>query len=75
MDFMDVAKPGEIKNHCDPNALSTFLEYLIDYGTPETREVGEQLIAATMARMDERQQLTSKAMLDKVRQGTRDVCC
>nr|MBP8304230.1 [FeFe] hydrogenase H-cluster radical SAM maturase HydG [Phycisphaerae bacterium] len=23
-DFMDLAKPGEIKNHCDPNALSTF---------------------------------------------------
>ncbi len=29
-DFMDLAKPGEIKNHCDPNAVSTFLEYLLD---------------------------------------------
>jgi len=24
-DFMDLAKPGAIKLHCDPNALSTFL--------------------------------------------------
>ena len=75
MDFMDVAKPGEIKNHCDPNALSTFLEYLIDYATPETRDVGEHLIAATLARMDEHQQRSSKAMLDQVRQGKRDVYC
>ena len=36
VDFMDLAKPGEIKHHCDPNALSTFLEYLVDYGSPET---------------------------------------
>ena len=28
MDFMDLAKPGDIKHHCDPNALSTFEEYL-----------------------------------------------
>ncbi len=39
-DFMDLAKPGEIKHHCDPNALSTFLEYLEDYGSPETRRRG-----------------------------------
>jgi 2-iminoacetate synthase len=33
-DFMDLAKPGEIKYHCQPNALSTFLEYLHDYASP-----------------------------------------
>ena len=37
MDFMDLAKPGDIKHHCDPNALSTFQEYLLDYGSAETR--------------------------------------
>ena len=41
MDFMDLAKPGDIKHHCDPNALSTFLEYLLDYGSAETRAIGE----------------------------------
>ena len=44
MDFMDLAKPGDIKHHCDPNALSTFEEYLLDYGSEETRAVGEALI-------------------------------
>ena len=40
MDFMDLAKPGEIKHHCDPNALSTFLEYLLYYGSVKTRKAG-----------------------------------
>jgi 2-iminoacetate synthase len=30
-DFMELAKPGEIKNFCQPNALLTFEEYLLDY--------------------------------------------
>ena len=29
--FMDLAKPGDIKNFCQPNALLTFEEYLLDY--------------------------------------------
>ncbi|MBM4090951.1 MAG: [FeFe] hydrogenase H-cluster radical SAM maturase HydG [Planctomycetes bacterium] len=43
-DFMDLAKPGLIRSHCLPNALLTFREYLLDYATPGTRELGEQLI-------------------------------
>ncbi|MBF0315193.1 MAG: [FeFe] hydrogenase H-cluster radical SAM maturase HydG [Oligoflexia bacterium] len=30
-DFMDLAKPGAIKEHCMPNALFTFAEYLYDF--------------------------------------------
>ena len=75
MDFMDMAKPGEIKNHCDPNALSTFLEYLIDYASPETRAAGENLIADTLTRMDDLQRGRSEAMLKEVREGHRDVFC
>jgi 2-iminoacetate synthase len=74
-DFMDMAKPGEIKNHCDPNALSTFLEYLIDYASPETRKVGEDLVAKTVERMPERQRRSSQTMLAQVRAGKRDVFC
>ena len=37
-DFMGLAKPGLIKEKCASNALSTFEEYLLDYGTPEARE-------------------------------------
>ena len=74
-DFMDLAKPGEIKSHCDPNALSTFQEYLIDYASPETRQVGEQRIVEALAAMHPRHQATAEKLLQKVREGQRDVFC
>lgn len=43
-DFMDLARPGLIHLYCLPNALTTFKEYLVDYGSPETREMGERVI-------------------------------
>jgi 2-iminoacetate synthase len=75
MDFMDLAKPGEIKHHCDPNALATFLEYLIDYSSDETRAVGDALIARKLDRMDGVRRAHTEKMLDQVRAGGRDVLC
>lgn len=72
-DFMDLARPGEIKNHCDPNALSTFLEYLMDYASPETRAAGEKRIEAVLAGMDDGQRAVSMRMIEEVRSGKRDV--
>lgn len=74
-DFMDLAKPGEIKYHCDPNALSTFQEYLLDYGSPATRAVGDKLIADSLAAMNPLQQSISKNLVDQVQAGKRDVFC
>jgi 2-iminoacetate synthase len=71
-DFMDLAKPGDIKAHCDPNALSTFTEYLADYGTPETTAVGERLITETLAGMDAGERTTSEKLIARVRDGKRD---
>ena len=71
-DFMDLAKPGEIKHHCDPNALSTFLEYLEDYGSAETKAAGERLIADTLAAMADRERTTSNRLIEMVRAGKRD---
>ena len=36
-DFMDLAKPGLIKHYCEVNAMSTFVEFLEHYASPETR--------------------------------------
>jgi 2-iminoacetate synthase len=74
-DFMDVAKPGEIKYHCDPNALSTFEEYLLDYASPETRKDGEHLIQRTLKGMNPLQRSVSEHLLEQVRAGKRDVFC
>ncbi len=48
-DFMDLAKPGLIKEFCQPNAILTVKEYLEDYATPATRALGEELIASSLA--------------------------
>jgi len=72
-DFMAVAKPGAIKFRCDPNALSTFLEYLIDYALPETGLAGEKLIEAQLDRMAEHHRARASRMLERVRAGERDV--
>ncbi len=74
-DFMDLAKPGEIKQHCDPNGLSTFLEYLLDYATPETRAIGDRCIADALGTMDEWPRQRAVQLMDKVRAGERDVLC
>jgi 2-iminoacetate synthase len=74
-DFMDLAKPGLIKEHCDPNALSTFLEYLLDYGSEKTRTAGETLIASVLGKMQPAIRQRSLTMLAKVRNGRRDVFC
>ncbi|HUD21897.1 MAG TPA: [FeFe] hydrogenase H-cluster radical SAM maturase HydG [Acidobacteriaceae bacterium] len=72
-DFMDIAKPGSIKYHCEPNALSTFTEYLEDYASPETKAVGEQHMLTHIAQMDARQQRIARPMIAAVRSGKRDV--
>ena len=72
-DFMDLAKPGEIKYHCQPNALSTFLEYLCDYAGPQAKSAGEKLISIEVGRMDQQQTACTLPMLKQVRRGERDV--
>lgn len=74
-DFMDLAKPGEIKNHCDPNALSTFEEYLLDYASAATRQAGEKQIENVIRTMPAEQAKRARGMVDKVKEGKRDVFC
>ena len=42
--FMSFCKSGQILNYCHPNALMTLAEYLTDYASPETKEIGWKLI-------------------------------
>ncbi|MDR1006921.1 MAG: [FeFe] hydrogenase H-cluster radical SAM maturase HydG [Bacteroidales bacterium] len=43
-DFMDLAKPGLIKEYCLPNALFTFEEYLQDFAPESLKQKGNELI-------------------------------
>ena len=49
--FMSLVKSGQIANCCQPNALMTLKEYLEDYASPETKAIGEKLIAAEVEKI------------------------
>jgi 2-iminoacetate synthase len=51
--FMEFAIPGFIQNMCTPNALTTLMEYLVDYASPETRRAGQAMIDRELARLPE----------------------
>ena len=42
--FMSLCKTGQISNCCHPNALMTLTEYLVDYASGDTKEVGFKMI-------------------------------
>lgn len=42
--FMSLCKSGQISNCCLPNALMTLKEYLCDYASDNTKQVGDKLI-------------------------------
>lgn len=46
--FMSLCKTGQIQNCCHPNALMTLKEFLMDYASPETRKIGEELIRSEL---------------------------
>ena len=73
-DFMDLAKPGLIKQYCMPNGIFTFKEYLLDYASPETTEKGLRLIAEMLDDIDQ-ESLRDRMVnvLDSLQDGQRDI--
>jgi len=51
--FMEFAIPGFIKRFCTPNALTTLMEYLVDYASPETRAAGERVVRLALAQIED----------------------
>ena len=74
-DFMDLARPGEIKEHCAPNALATFQEYLENYASGETRKEGAECVDRSLAAMEPPLRARAAGMVRRVVDGERDVIC
>ncbi len=51
--FMEFAIPGFIQSFCTPNALTTLMEYLVDYASPEVKAKGASLIVSELAKIQE----------------------
>ena len=71
--FMALCKNGQIANCCQPNALMTLKEYLMDYASEETKAIGEQLIRAELENIPkEKVKTICRDHLEKIEQGIRD---
>jgi len=71
--FMSLCKSGQILNCCHPNALMTLKEYLEDYAAPETRAVGEALIARELEKVPSSHvREIARRNLAAISRGTRD---
>ncbi len=71
--FMDLCKKMQILNCCHPNALLTLKEFLIDYASPQTKKVGEALIAREINRIKSpKVKDLTESYLSKIENGERD---
>ncbi len=71
--FMSLCKSGQIQNCCQPNALMTLKEYLMDYASEDTKKIGEALIQAELENIPkEKVKEICKENLAKIEQGIRD---
>ncbi len=71
--FMALCKNMQILNCCHPNALMTLKEYLEDYASPETKKIGEALIAREMLKVpNDKVRGIASDYLGKIEQGERD---
>jgi 2-iminoacetate synthase len=72
--FMDMAKPGDIRHLCGPNAVLTFKEYLLDYGTEDTGRVGEETLAHHLEEIsDPGLKEKTRERMQKIEEGERDL--
>ncbi|MDK0954412.1 [FeFe] hydrogenase H-cluster radical SAM maturase HydG [Clostridium perfringens] len=72
--FMDIVKSGELYKICEANALITLKEFIDDYGTDRTREIGDKLIKKSINEIDnESFRKSVEEKINKISKGTRDL--
>lgn len=78
--IMNLLEKGVEGKFCKLNAVLTFREYLNDYASPETRQIGEQLIQKEMREIENMPFFTDKKLLptfrtyyNRIASGERDL--
>ena len=73
-EFMGLAKTAFIHRFCEPNALTSYAEYLADFATPELRGSGRRFIEAQAAAIpEESRRLAVQKRLASIDAGERDL--
>ena len=71
--FMQLCKSKQIQNCCHPNALMTLKEYLEDYASKDTKEIGDKLIIKELANIpNEKVKEIVVKNLENIKNGQRD---
>eukprot|EP00771_Trimastix_marina_P000178 gnl/Trimastix_PCT/1187.p1 GENE.gnl/Trimastix_PCT/1187~~gnl/Trimastix_PCT/1187.p1 ORF type:complete len:513 (-),score=132.68 gnl/Trimastix_PCT/1187:197-1735(-) len=72
--FMAIAKKGNIGDLCQPNALLTLAEYLLDYADDEAKELGWAVIEREQHRIQNPNRLAAfQRKLERICNGERDL--
>ena len=70
--FMSLCKNGQIINCCHPNALMTLAEYLEDYASEKTKDLGYELITKEVEKItNEKVKSTAMQNIDDIRNNNR----
>ena len=72
--FMPLAKSGEIQNICQPNAILTFKEFLLDYASEKTKLLGEKTITEHLKQIPNlKVRKETELRLNRIERGERDL--
>ncbi|MDR1466271.1 MAG: [FeFe] hydrogenase H-cluster radical SAM maturase HydG [Treponema sp.] len=72
--FMSLAKSGQIRNVCLPNALTTLAEYALDYGDAVFRQKAyESISRETHTISNEKIRSLTTENIEKIKRGERDL--
>ena len=71
--FMALAKSGNIKYVCEPNAIMTLLEFTLDYGDKELYDKAQEIINTEVENIPREDiKNMTKVSLEKMKNGERD---
>ena len=71
---MRLAKTGQIHNVCQPNALLTLKEFVLDYGDENITKIAEETIRKGLEEIpNEEARKATKEKLDRIEKGERDL--
>ncbi|QXM06479.1 [FeFe] hydrogenase H-cluster radical SAM maturase HydG [Crassaminicella indica] len=72
--FMELAKDAHIHEFCQPNAILTFKENLVQFASPKTKEKGEKMIKKELEKIeDEKVKAETINRLARIEAGEKDL--
>lgn len=72
--FMELAKPGDIHEFCQPNSILTLFEYIEDIASPEGKALGMEIIKKSIEGIENpSMKKQTLERLERIKQGERDL--